>query len=127
MVTALFIDNDQGSLVLFEELCRYMGIMYVGLQNPTYIDTMKDVLPTFDIIFLDLEMPTVTGYTILKILRAYNLKKNCPIIACTVYNTERENARQAGFDSFIVKPLNVDRFPKQLESLLAGQQIWEMY
>ncbi|MCU0481095.1 MAG: response regulator [Anaerolineae bacterium] len=127
MVTALFIDNDQASLVLFEELCRYMGVQYVGMQNPTHIDSIRDTLNEFDIIFLDLEMPTVTGYTMLKILRAYPLKKGCPIIACTVYNTERDNARLAGFDSFIIKPLNVDRFPKQLENLLAGQQIWEMY
>jgi two-component system cell cycle response regulator DivK len=36
-----------------------------------------------------------------------------------------ERAREAGFDGFIGKPLNPDRFPNQVRGILRGEAIWE--
>ena len=36
-----------------------------------------------------------------------------------------EHAREAGFDGFIGKPLNPDRFPNQVRGILRGEAIWE--
>jgi two-component system cell cycle response regulator DivK len=35
-------------------------------------------------------------------------------------------ARQAGFDGFLGKPLDMDRFPDQVRRILAGEPVWEM-
>ena len=34
-------------------------------------------------------------------------------------------AREAGFDGFLGKPLDPDRFPEQIRRLLRGEQVWE--
>jgi len=34
-------------------------------------------------------------------------------------------AKLAGFDGFIGKPLDPDRFPEQISRLLSGQPVWE--
>jgi two-component system cell cycle response regulator DivK len=35
-------------------------------------------------------------------------------------------ARNSGFDGFLGKPLDPDRFPDQIRNILAGEPIWEM-
>jgi two-component system cell cycle response regulator DivK len=35
-------------------------------------------------------------------------------------------ARAAGFNGFIGKPLDPDRFPDQVRRLLAGEPVWEI-
>ena len=34
-------------------------------------------------------------------------------------------AAQAGFHSFLGKPLNVEKFPDQLQQILAGEPVWD--
>jgi two-component system cell cycle response regulator DivK len=33
-------------------------------------------------------------------------------------------ARAAGFDGFIGKPLDFDRFPSQIQAILRGEAVW---
>lgn len=127
MVHAVFIDDDQSSLVLFEEVCRLYKIQYTGIQKPEQVVRQLSSLSHVDIILLDLQMPKYSGYDILKQLRSQPELQSLPIVACTVYSDEMERARDAGFSSFIVKPLNINRFPDQLASILQGQGLWETH
>ena len=49
------------------------------------------------------------------------------IIFVEALHTEDQmrRARKAGFDGFLGKPLDPDRFPLQIRRLLAGEQVWE--
>ena len=35
-------------------------------------------------------------------------------------------ARSAGFDGFLGKPLDPDRFPEQIRRILGGDPVWEL-
>jgi DNA-binding NarL/FixJ family response regulator len=35
-------------------------------------------------------------------------------------------AKEAGFNGFISKPLDVDRFPDQINDILNGRSIWDL-
>ncbi len=35
-------------------------------------------------------------------------------------------AREAGFDGFIGKPLDPDRFPDQIKKILGGEAVWSL-
>jgi two-component system cell cycle response regulator DivK len=37
-----------------------------------------------------------------------------------------EKARQAGFDGFLGKPIDPDKFPDQIRRVLQGEQIWDV-
>ncbi|MFN2274683.1 MAG: response regulator, partial [Anaerolineales bacterium] len=54
--------------------------------------------------------------------------RHIPVVAVTAYASEEQmqRARQAGFDGFIGKPLDPDRFPDQIRRALAGQPVWEV-
>jgi two-component system cell cycle response regulator DivK len=37
-----------------------------------------------------------------------------------------QRAKEAGFDGFIGKPLDPDRFPNQIRRVLQGEAVWEV-
>jgi two-component system cell cycle response regulator DivK len=37
-----------------------------------------------------------------------------------------DKAKAAGFNGFLGKPLNLDRFPDQMKNILSGLPVWEL-
>lgn len=68
-------------------------------------------------------MPNISGYELLDQLRA--AFGTTPIVACTMHVSEVNVARQLGFDGFLGKPLDLDRFPDQVTIIINGQPLWE--
>ncbi|MDH6313312.1 two-component system cell cycle response regulator DivK [Parabacteroides sp. PFB2-10] len=62
---------------------------------------------TVDLIMLDIKMPEMTGIEALKELRKIN--QDIPIImqSAYVFDSDMEEARQAGATDFITKPINL--------------------
>jgi two-component system cell cycle response regulator DivK len=61
-------------------------------------------------------------------VRATRRLKDTIVVAVTAYADQEQmtKARAAGFDGFIGKPLDPDRFPDQIRRLLKGEAVWEM-
>lgn len=95
-----------------------------GYEVVEYIDT----LPNVDLILMDIRLPYEDGYEALRKIRASEKFQGIPIVAVTAFATEDQlqRARDAGFDGFIGKPLDADRFPLQIQDSLSGQQVWEI-
>ncbi|MEJ2551940.1 MAG: response regulator [Anaerolineales bacterium] len=86
-----------------------------------------DTIPHVDLILMDIRLPYEDGYEALRKLRASRLK-DIPVVAVTAYASEAQmkKARKAGFDGFIGKPLDADRFPEQVHRIASGEQVWEL-
>lgn len=122
---ALIIDDDAYSVHVMEMLLDQNDIAYTAVIDPTdLVDVLRD-LKKVDIIFLDLEMPKLDGYEVLKILKE-RVGPEVPIVACTVHTAEIKTTRKLGFSSFIAKPLNTDYFSDQLHRILKGEPVWEI-
>jgi two-component system cell cycle response regulator DivK len=78
---------------------------------------------------MDIRLPHEDGYVALQKIRNSQHHRKVPIIAITAEtNQEQMNqARRAGFDGFIGKPLDPDRFPEQIRRILKGEPVWELY
>ncbi len=79
-------------------------------------------LEPVSVVFLDLEMPGVDGYSVKDYLREQ--LPGVPIIAYTVHVSEINVVQQLGFDGFLGKPLDSSRFPDQLARILRGESVW---
>ena len=77
-----------------------------------------------DLVLLDLMMPDMDGFEVLRLLRAGRETGHIPIIACTAYRDsaiERRIAEEA-FDGHIRKPLKLDELLRRIrESLERGE------
>ncbi len=61
---------------------------------------------TYDVVLMDIQMPTMDGYQALKVARAKGYK--CPILALTAHalKDEKESCLAAGFSGYISKPIS---------------------
>ncbi|MBC8098879.1 MAG: response regulator [Armatimonadetes bacterium] len=123
---ALLVDDDARNLSILERLLTMQGMQSLSIPDPRQLDLALPTLPAIHVVFLDLELPAFNGYEVLARLRQDARLDGVPIIACTVHISERETAHERGFDGFIGKPLDAERFPDQLARILRGEPVWEV-
>ncbi len=77
-----------------------------------------------DLILLDINMPRFDGYEAAAAMRAFPALQSSLIVALTAYTNsgDRERILTAGCNGYIAKPIDVDRFPEQIEEFLRGKR-----
>ena len=121
---ALIIDDDPNSLEVLGRLLRNQGVKFQAVQDASMLTETAQDLNRFDVIFLDLEMPRISGYELFEIFRAQH-GITAPIIACSVHSNEMDTVRELGFQGFVGKPLVPELFGDQLQRILHNQPVWD--
>jgi two-component system sensor histidine kinase/response regulator len=69
-----------------------------------------DQPPAFDVVFMDLQMPEMDGFTATRLLRAQPQLQGLPIIAMTAHALveERQRCLEAGMNDHVSKPIDPD-------------------
>jgi DNA-binding response OmpR family regulator len=122
---ALIIEDDAYSIEVLGNLLSQEGIEFTALSDARKVEEAIRVLPPVDIVFLDLELPWTNGYEVYELLGTL-LPAETRIIACSVHTNEIQTVRELGFHSFIAKPLDMDRFPMQIQRILNNHSVWEV-
>jgi two-component system, cell cycle response regulator DivK len=123
----LVIEDDPSNLMVVTDLLRLVGVRYINSRASGWQGIkLAESLPRLDLILLDIQLPREDGYTILQQLRNHPKLKATKVVAVTanVMPQDEARARAAGFDGFIGKPLDFDRFPQQIQELLQGEEVW---
>jgi two-component system, cell cycle response regulator DivK len=122
---ALIIDDNAKNVTVLANMLSEENVTNTQVTNPKQIDSVLNNLNQVDVIFLDLEMPGLDGYQVLQKIKSDARFQGVPVVAYTVHVSEIHAANKGGFDGFIGKPLNADKFPQQLKRILNGQAVWE--
>jgi two-component system, cell cycle response regulator DivK len=126
MPHALIIDDKQLNVDVLQMLLHAEGVTYSSVRSPSQINSVVASLTQVDVVFLDLEFPDDDGFNILARLREHTNLRGVPIVAYSVHTSEIDATRVAGFDGFLGKPLNIQRFPEQLQRILNRIPVWEV-
>lgn len=115
----LIVDDNRDaadSLALLFDLWGYTP--RVAYDGRTALDLIRAETP--DGILLDLGLPGLDGFQLAADLRRQPNGGDTPLIAVTGYATpaHRERARAAGFDHFLIKPVDPLRLQELLGELL---------
>ena len=126
--TVLIVEDNVSNFVLMARMLGYIGLQCEWKTSGYEVVEYADTLPDIDLILMDIRLPYEDGYGALRKLRETEHLKDIPVVAVTAYSNEEqmERARTAGFNGFLGKPLDPDRFPEQVRSILDGQQVWEL-
>lgn len=124
MAHALIVDDNPKNLKVLAQLLAREGITVTEVVDSRKLAKLIPDLTPVDVIFLDLEMPGVSGFDARILLREQI--EDVPIIAYTVHVSEINRVKKAGFDGFIGKPLDHALFPSQIARILNGEAVWEI-
>jgi two-component system cell cycle response regulator DivK len=127
-LTVLVVEDNVANFVLIARMLGYMGIHCEWKTSGYEVVEYADTLPRVDLILMDIRLPYEDGFAALRKVRASSALKDTIVVAVTAEASvdQLNKARAAGFDGFIGKPLDMDRFPEQIRMILAGQQVWEL-
>ncbi len=126
--TVLIVEDNVSNFVLMARMLGFMGIQCEWKTSGFEVVEYADTLGRVDLILMDIRLPYEDGYEALRKLRADTSLREVPVVAVTAYASDEQmaRARQAGFDGFIGKPLDPDRFPDQIRRALDRQPVWEV-
>lgn len=120
---ALIIDDNTDNLTVLSQLLQIEGIR--SIREPRAKNVANDLgrFVGVSLIFLDLEMAT-DGFELLKLFKSDRRYEGIPIIAYTAHTHLLADAKAAGFDGFIGKPVSAEEFPEQIGTILRGGHVW---
>lgn len=112
-------DNDLNAEILMEIL-ETSGFTAVRAADGGEAVELFEKSPPyeFDIILMDVQMPVRNGYEATKLIRRLNRPdaRTVTIYACTAntFREDQDQAREAGMDGFIAKPIDVNKLMQKL-------------
>ncbi len=124
----LVIEDNPDNLMVATDLLRMLGVKYINSRaSGRQGIKLAESLPQVDLILLDIQLPHEDGYEVLRNIRNHPKLQHTRVVAVTanVLPQDEAKARAAGFDGFIGKPLDFDRFPLQIEAILRGEEVWK--
>ena len=119
-------DDEELTLLALEEnhILNTVVVAHDGAEaldylfgRGAYVERDPRVLP--QLILLDLKLPKVNGMEVLRALRSDERTKFVPVVMLTSSNEEREliQSYALGVNSYIVKPVDFDKFIKAVSEL----------
>ena len=124
----LIVEDNLSNFILMTRLLAFLGVKKCewkasGWKVLEYAETLGEI----DLILMDISLPDADGYESLAALRSHERFRHVPIVAVTadISASNVIRAKEAGFDGFIGKPLDPDRFPNQIRRILQGAEVWE--
>ncbi len=124
----LVVEDNVPNFVLIARMLAFMGVQRCEWKTSGWqVVQFAETLPRIDLILMDIRLPYEDGYQALQKVRSNPRLKETIVCAVTAEASEDQmrRAQKAGFDGFMGKPLDPDRFPSQIQRLLNGEQVWE--
>jgi CheY-like chemotaxis protein len=118
MKKALIVDDNRQMADSLAQMLEFYNISSeITYGARAAITLLKDMTPS--IVFLDLNMPGVTGFDVLGFLKREPKLSKVPVIVVTSDDQPEsaQRAKDAGADAYIVKPVNLDELEESLKSL----------
>jgi len=125
----LVVEDNLQNLVLIARLLAFIGVRrYEWKASGWQVLEFADTMPRVDLVLMDLHLPYEDGYDALAKLRNDAHFADTRVVAVTAdaNPASMEKARNAGFDGFVGKPIDPDKFPEQIIAILKGKSIWDL-
>jgi len=123
MKTILVAEDNPTNRELLRELLEIRGYSVVeACDGQDALVVVEQAPPA--LVLLDIGMPRLDGYAVLRKLRENPRFVVLPVVAVTAYamQGDREKILNSGFDGYLSKPINSASLMQELERLLTHPQ-----
>jgi CheY-like chemotaxis protein len=119
MQKALVIEDNEDNMNLITFILHKSGYSTVWAENGRRgVELAVQERPDF--IILDIQLPDISGFEVLPLLRSSELGPKVPIIAMTSYamSGDRERLLNAGCTGYIEKPIDPETVMREIEKII---------
>jgi CheY-like chemotaxis protein len=108
-------DNPAGRELVRESLEAYVGSIIEASDGREALNKIRESRP--DLVLLDIQMPEMDGYAVLREIRSDPALHHLRVVALTAFamQGDRERALEAGFDDYLTKPVTMAKLKAQLD------------
>jgi len=120
----LIVDDVVSNRKLIAEFFNKINITPIQAENGEQAVLMAHEIQP-ELILMDIRMPVMDGVQATKIIKANDDTKHIPIIIITASSTyvQRENVLESGVESYLTKPINLNRLVQELNKYFKPQEI----
>jgi CheY-like chemotaxis protein len=118
----LVADDNPASLELITEVLELCGYEVItAADGVEALAAASHQIP--DLVLVDIQMPRLDGFEVLRRLRAEPRFSGLQVVALTAFamQGDRERAMDAGFDGYITKPVEIASLRQAVSELLLLQ------
>ncbi len=119
--TILYVEDNPDNLVLIQQALRIRPQVRIisAKEGKKGIELALAHRP--DLILMDINLLDMDGFAVMKALKVYKETQSIPVIAVSANATDRDidSGLEAGFDSYITKPINIVHFMNIIDRLLS--------
>ena len=110
-------DNEDSRELVREGLRGQVSAIIEAADGREALEKIRETRP--DLVLLDIQMPEIDGYGVLREIRRDPALRNLRVVALTAFAMEgdREQALDAGFDDYLTKPVTVATLKAQIAAL----------
>lgn len=122
-ISVLLVDDDPVQLTMTSEMLNKMKVDCVAESNPYNVFSLLQTT-TFDIIFMDIQMPGINGLELIeKIRRDGNLQmQQIPVIGLSAKaEMSDELVKNVGFNFFLPKPFSAEMLYNTIGNFVHGR------
>jgi two-component system, cell cycle response regulator DivK len=119
----LVVEDNEANRILMRQILTYHGYdVLEAADGLTGLEMARAHTPA--LILLDIQMPVMNGFMVIRELRNNPELRKIKVIAVTSFamKGDREKALQAGFDEYVTKPIDTREFPELVKQVLSRMQ-----
>jgi two-component system, cell cycle response regulator len=118
----LVVEDNEQNRILMRQILMYQGYeLLEAADGAAGLAMAREHMP--DLILLDLQMPVMGGFAVIRELRNTPELSKLKVIAVTSFamKGDREKALEAGFDEYVTKPINTRKFVETVKNFLPDE------
>lgn len=119
MQNILVIEDNEQNRELMRQILESNG--YQVLESTDGAGGLKMIEENaIDLVLLDIQMPVMDGFGVIRELRSNHAYDNLKVIAITSFamKGDREKALTAGFNEYVTKPIDTRKLPELIRKVL---------
>jgi DNA-binding response OmpR family regulator len=125
-LAVIVIDDDLDARQIYSEYLRSKHwTVFTAVDGRQGLNKINELTP--DVIVLDLAMPRVDGWTVLKHVRESSITANIAVIVVSAMSDSRDAAIYAGCDAYLLKPCPPEVLFLQIRALSRFQAAARSY
>ncbi len=118
----IIVDDEQDNVGVMQMVFEFNDIkVRAAYSGAECLSLLDQEIPS--VLFVDIQMPEMSGYELLERIRQKERWRSIPVIAVTAHarSEDEEEIMRAGFNGYIGKPINVMSLMDQISQILQSK------